>query len=146
GRWLLRPEPPQSVHVVLSRFGQVPLPRYIRGGQAGAGDRERYQTVYASRPGAVAAPTAGVHFPPAVFDALTRRGIATAFVTLHVGPGTFQPIQAEDLTKHRVEAEWAELPAATAEAINACKSRRGRVIAVGTTSTRVLESAAQRGS
>jgi S-adenosylmethionine:tRNA ribosyltransferase-isomerase len=131
---------------LLARHGSVPLPPYIRkarGGEELPSDRERYQTVYARRDGAVAAPTAGLHFTPAVFDALKDRGIDWTFVTLHVGPGTFQPVEAEDVRQHSVQAEWGELPADTAEAIRECKARGGRVVAVGTTSVRVLETVAQ---
>jgi S-adenosylmethionine:tRNA ribosyltransferase-isomerase len=139
GRWLVRPGETGSMAEVLARHGQVPIPPYIREGRASTRDIERYQTVYARQPGAVAAPTAGLHFTPEVFAALKERGIACAFVTLHVGPGTFQPVKVEDVRQHRVEPEWGQLPANTAAAIAACKARGGRVIAVGTTSVRVLE-------
>jgi S-adenosylmethionine:tRNA ribosyltransferase-isomerase len=149
GRWLVRPAAPGSAAALLAEYGQVPLPPYIRKARGkdeeGPADRERYQTVYARRPGAVAAPTAGLHFTPEVFDALERRGVGRAFVTLHVGPGTFQPVQAEDVTEHRVQAEWCELPPETAAAVAACKARGRRVVAVGTTSVRVLETAARAG-
>jgi S-adenosylmethionine:tRNA ribosyltransferase-isomerase len=130
---------------LLERHGHVPLPPYIRKGTDLPEDRERYQTLYARRPGAVAAPTAGLHFTDDVFRRLDARGIARAFVTLHVGLGTFQPIQHDDFTKHAMHAEWADLPAATAEAIAASKTRGGRVVAVGTTTVRVLETAAASG-
>jgi S-adenosylmethionine:tRNA ribosyltransferase-isomerase len=145
GHWLARPGEPGSPGELLERFGQVPLPPYIRKGHAAAGDRERYQTVYARRAGAVAAPTAGLHFTPRVFEQLEQRGIGRTFVTLHVGLGTFQPIQAEDVTQHRMHREWGELPAAAAEALAACRARGGRVVAVGTTSVRVLETVAASG-
>jgi S-adenosylmethionine:tRNA ribosyltransferase-isomerase len=153
GRWLVRPEAAGAAAELLARHGRVPLPPYIRKArqgdgaaeEAGEADRERYQTVYAHRPGAVAAPTAGLHFTPEVFDGLRRRGIGWAFVTLHVGPGTFQPVQAEDLSAHRVEAECGEVHAAAAEAIATVRARGGRVVAVGTTSVRVLETAAAAG-
>jgi S-adenosylmethionine:tRNA ribosyltransferase-isomerase len=142
GRWLARPEEPGDPAELLARHGQVPIPPYIRKGRARDEDAERYQTVYAARPGAVAAPTAGLHFTPAVFEALRRRGIDRGFVTLHVGPGTFQPVQVEDVDRHRMQPEWGELPAATAEAMTDARARGGRVVAVGTTVVRVLESAA----
>jgi S-adenosylmethionine:tRNA ribosyltransferase-isomerase len=123
----------------------VPLPPYVRKGRAGAADRERYQTVYAQRTGAVAAPTAGLHFTPEVFDRLRDRGIERTFVTLHVGLGTFEPIQPGDYRQHRMHREWAELPATAAEAVAACRGRGGRVVAVGTTSVRVLETVAASG-
>jgi S-adenosylmethionine:tRNA ribosyltransferase-isomerase len=145
GRWRVRPATGRTAREWLLRYGHVPLPPYIRKGRAAEADRERYQTVYADRLGAVAAPTAGLHFTPGIFEALRQRGISWAFVTLHVGPGTFQPVQVEEVSQHRVQAEWAELPTATAEAIVACKSRGGRVVAVGSTSTRVLETAGQQG-
>jgi S-adenosylmethionine:tRNA ribosyltransferase-isomerase len=123
----------------------VPLPPYIRKGRAVADDQQRYQTVYARRAGAVAAPTAGLHFTPELFERLGRRGIAHTFVTLHVGLGTFQPIQAADVTRHRMHREWGELSEPAAAAVAACQARGGRVVAVGTTSVRVLETVAAAG-
>ncbi len=145
GRWLARPSEPGSPPELLARHGQVPLPPYIRKGRAAAEDQERYQTVYARRAGAVAAPTAGLHFTPRLFERLEARGVGRAFVTLHVGLGTFQPIQSDDVTQHRMHREWGELPAVTAEAISACRARGGRVVAVGTTTVRVLETVAATG-
>jgi S-adenosylmethionine:tRNA ribosyltransferase-isomerase len=142
GHWLTEPSPPGRPAELLAVSGRVPLPPYIRKGRAGAGDKERYQTVYARADGSVAAPTAGLHFTPAVFDALAARGIDRAYVTLHVGLGTFEPIKTADPTRHRMHSEWGEVPAATVEAVRACRARGGRVIAVGTTATRALESAA----
>jgi len=142
GRWRVRPGVAGSAVEILARFGHVPLPHYIRKGEDRPEDRERYQTVYADRAGSVAAPTAGLHFTPAVFERLEQRGVARAAVTLHVGIGTFRPIVVEDVTQHTMHAEYAEVPAATVEAIAACKARGGRVVAVGTTTTRTLESAA----
>jgi len=103
-------------------------------------DRKTYQTVFASNPGAVAAPTAGLHFTPEMLNAVRRRGVGVAAVTLHVGPGTFQPVKTEDIERHRMHEERFELPAATARAVNAARCAGGRVIAVGTTAVRVLES------
>jgi S-adenosylmethionine:tRNA ribosyltransferase-isomerase len=145
GHWLARPAEPGDAVELLRRHGHVPLPPYVRKGRAGAADRERYQTVYAARPGAVAAPTAGLHFTPGVLERCEARGIARTFVTLHVGLGTFQPIQSEDVTRHRMHREWGEMTAAAAVAVNACKARGGRVVAVGTTSVRVLETVAATG-
>lgn len=143
GHWLAQPGESGAAADLLQRYGRVPLPPYIRKGRAVEQDRERYQTVYAQNAGAVAAPTAGLHFTPAVFESLRARGIEWTFLTLHVGPGTFQPVQAEDISQHQMQSEWGELPAATAQSINACKERGRRVVAVGSTSVRVLETAAQ---
>jgi S-adenosylmethionine:tRNA ribosyltransferase-isomerase len=145
GHWLAEPTPPGRPADLLAVSGRVPLPPYIRKGRADAADRERYQTVYARADGSVAAPTAGLHFTPAVFDRLKARGIAWAHITLHVGLGTFEPMKSNDPVQHTMHAEWGEVPAATVEAIRACTARGGRVIAVGTTATRALESAARGG-
>jgi S-adenosylmethionine:tRNA ribosyltransferase-isomerase len=142
GRWLARPEETGPAAALLARYGRTPLPPYIRKGRAAPGDRERYQTVYARQAGAVAAPTAGLHFTRGLFDALHERGIERTFVTLHIGVGTFQPVTVEDVTQHRVQPEWGEVRAAAAEAVAACRARGRRVVAVGTTSVRVLETAA----
>jgi S-adenosylmethionine:tRNA ribosyltransferase-isomerase len=141
GRWLARPSVAGATPEILNRHGQIPIPPYIRKGRADVDDLRHYQTLYARKDGAVAAPTAGLHFTEDVFAELANRGIERAFVTLHVGPGTFQPVKVEDVRQHRVEAEWGELPEETARAIQRCHERQGRVIAVGTTSVRVLESA-----
>jgi S-adenosylmethionine:tRNA ribosyltransferase-isomerase len=143
GRWQARPEAEGSAVELLERHGQIPLPPYIRKGVAAEADRESYQTIYARAPGSVAAPTAGLHFTPEVFARLDERGIARAFVTLHVGTGTFQPVQAADIRQHTMHQEWGSLPAETVAAIALCRARGGRIIAVGTTSVRVLESAAR---
>ncbi len=145
GRWQVRPLAEGSAADLLSRHGHMPLPPYIRKGVAHAGDVEHYQTVYARQAGAVAAPTAGFHFTQGVFDRLRERGVGCAFVTLHVGLGTFRPIEVADYTQHPMHREWGTLPEATARAIDECKRRGGRVIAVGTTSVRVLETAARLG-
>jgi len=145
GRWLAQPSEPGTPAELLPRYGRVPLPPYIRKGRAGTGDSERYQTVYARQVGAVAAPTAGLHFTPAVFETLKQRGIYWTCLTLHVGPGTFQPVQVEDVAEHRMESERGELPATAADAINTCKARGRRVIAVGTTSVRILETVGRHG-
>jgi S-adenosylmethionine:tRNA ribosyltransferase-isomerase len=145
GCWHVRPDPPGDPLDLLTRSGQTPLPPYIRKGRGDDTDRERYQTVYARHAGAIAAPTAGLHFTPAVFARLEQRGIPRAFVTLHVGVGTFQPIQTEDITQHRMHHEWGELPQATVTAIRHCRERGGRVVAVGTTTVRVLETVAAAG-
>ena len=130
---------------VMERHGHVPLPPYIAHGDA-AEDAERYQTVYAARPGAVAAPTAGLHFSRDLLDRLARRGVELATVTLHVGAGTFQPVRARNLSGHRMHSEWFEISEATATAVNAAKSGHRRIVAVGTTSLRALESAGSSGA
>ncbi len=123
--------------------GEPPLPPYIRRPEgASAEDRERYQTVYARERGAVAAPTAGLHFTPEVLEAARARGVAVATVTLHVGYGTFEPVRVDDLRAHRVAPERIAIPEATAVAVAEARARGGRVVAVGTTATRALESAA----
>ena len=145
GRWQVQALTPGSAIELLDRFGQIPLPPYIRKGAARDDDRTRYQTIYANQAGAVAAPTAGLHFTERVFSALKARGIAWTTVTLHVGLATFQPIQVDDYTQHPMHHEWGQLTQETADAIHACKARGGRVIAVGTTSVRVLETVARLG-
>ncbi|MCD8504735.1 MAG: tRNA preQ1(34) S-adenosylmethionine ribosyltransferase-isomerase QueA [Burkholderiaceae bacterium] len=124
----------------LDQHGHVPLPPYIEH-EDQPEDEQRYQTVYARHPGAVAAPTAGLHFDEAMLDELGKRGIAKAFVTLHVGAGTFQPVRDNDLSRHQMHSEWYTVPAQTVAAIEAAKAAGGRVVAVGTTSVRALESA-----
>ena len=121
--------------------GDMPLPPYI-GRAADASDRERYQTVFADEPGAVAAPTAGLHFDQATLQSLDSAGVAIARLTLHVGAGTFQPLRSDDIASHRMHAERFRVPASTVAAIEAARQRGGRVIAVGTTVVRALESAA----
>jgi S-adenosylmethionine:tRNA ribosyltransferase-isomerase len=132
---------PQSADQAIEQHGHVPLPPYIRR-EAREADRERYQTVYAREPGSVAAPTAGLHFTPALFARLLARGVATAEVVLHVGPGTFRPVEVADVRDHRVDPEDYAIPTDTAAAIARTREQGGRVVAVGTTATRALESAA----
>ena len=127
----------------LEQGGAVPLPPYIRGGTADAQDRADYQTLFARHDGSVAAPTAGLHFTPALMAAMAEAGIATAGVTLHVGAGTFQPVRVEDTDAHTMHAEWGEVPEATARAIEATRATGGRVVSIGTTSLRLLESVAR---
>ena len=129
---------------VLKRIGEVPLPPYIRR-QATAADAERYQTVYASRDGAVAAPTAGLHFDRELLERIAAKGVQSAFVTLHIGAGTFQPVREERIADHRMHSEYVEVPQTACAAVNACRERGGRVVAVGTTVVRALESAAGAG-
>jgi S-adenosylmethionine:tRNA ribosyltransferase-isomerase len=127
----------------LDASGQMPLPPYIaRRRPAGSEDRDRYQTVYAQRRGSVAAPTAGLHFTEGLLDRLGARGIDHCFVTLHVGPGTFLPVTVDKVEDHRMHAEWGEVPEDVAARLNRVREEGGRIVAVGTTSTRLLESAA----
>ncbi|WP_020473294.1 tRNA preQ1(34) S-adenosylmethionine ribosyltransferase-isomerase QueA [Zavarzinella formosa] len=144
-RWLAEPSPPAPAVELLNTFGHIPLPPYIRKGVDEPDDRERYQTIFAARQGSVAAPTAGLHFTPELLEELRKKGIEQAKVTLHVGLGTFAPIKTEDPTKHEMHSEWGSVPESTVDAINHCRSRGGRVIAIGTTATRALESAASSG-
>ncbi|SEC78176.1 S-adenosylmethionine:tRNA ribosyltransferase-isomerase [Rhizobiales bacterium GAS188] len=127
----------------IERFGQMPLPPYIAGKRPeDAQDRSDYQTVYAREPGAVAAPTAGLHLTEGLMQAIRARGVALATVTLHVGAGTFLPVKADDTAEHRMHPEWGEIDAQAAQTINAARAAGGRVIALGTTSLRLIESAA----
>ncbi len=135
---------PDPVLALLERHGSVPLPPYITHGADGE-DETRYQTVYADKPGAVAAPTAGLHFDQAMLDRLETQGVERAFVTLHVGAGTFQPVRVARISEHVMHAERYAVPAETLRRIHATRARGGRVIAVGTTSVRSLEAAARDG-
>ena len=143
GRWVVRPEPAGPVGLLLDRFGRVPLPPYIRKGHEGPGDRVRYQTVYAEEPGSVAAPTAGLHFTDDLFRRLEARGVATADVTLHVGVGTFRPIETDLIEDHVMHAERGGISPETADRLNARRAEGGRLVAVGTTSARLIETAAR---
>jgi S-adenosylmethionine:tRNA ribosyltransferase-isomerase len=147
GMWRVRVAPAEAAVEVLSRVGRTPLPPYIKrvANDPNDPDRATYQTVYAAEPGAVAAPTAGLHFTPALLEQLAASGIHRAEVVLHVGLGTFQPIAVEDLAEHRMHAEWYELDANAAAIINTARASGGRIVAVGTTSTRVLETCASSG-
>ncbi|MFZ3202436.1 MAG: tRNA preQ1(34) S-adenosylmethionine ribosyltransferase-isomerase QueA [Pseudomonas sp.] len=134
----------EEVLPLLERVGHMPLPPYIDRPDDAA-DRERYQTVYAERSGAVAAPTAGLHFDQALLATIAGMGVESAFVTLHVGAGTFQPVRVERIEDHHMHSEWLEVGQQVVDAVAACRARGGRVIAVGTTSVRSLESAARDG-
>ena len=150
GRWpnddgpLYRFELSSDPYALMAQFGHVPLPPYITRTDS-ADDEQRYQTIFARNPGAVAAPTAALHFDEAVLARLEARGIAHASVTLHVGAGTFQPVKTERIADHVMHFERFEVPPATHQAIAACRARGGRVVAVGTTTVRALESAAKFG-
>ena len=135
---------PSDPFALLETHGHVPLPPYIEHADD-SDDASRYQTVFAAAPGAVAAPTAALHFDADLLDRLTARGVALAHVTLHVGAGTFQPVRVEQLADHKMHSEWFDVPAATVAAIAQTKAQGGRVLAVGTTTLRALESAARGG-
>ncbi|AYD46053.1 tRNA preQ1(34) S-adenosylmethionine ribosyltransferase-isomerase QueA [Yersinia rochesterensis] len=138
----LRFDDERDVFTILNVVGHMPLPPYIDRPDEDA-DRELYQTVYSQRPGAVAAPTAGLHFDEPMLAALREKGIEMAFVTLHVGAGTFQPVRVDTIEEHIMHSEYAEVPQEVVDAVLACKARGNRVVAVGTTSVRSLESAAK---
>ena len=149
-RFVLSNNAGDDPYTLMERHGHMPLPPYIERQQQGANpdaaqDVERYQTVFAKAPGAVAAPTAALHFDQALLSDLQARGVHTAYVTLHVGAGTFQPVKTENLAEHRMHSEWYHVPLATQQALADCKARGGRVVAVGTTTVRSLESWAATG-
>jgi S-adenosylmethionine:tRNA ribosyltransferase-isomerase len=135
---------PSDAIELIDRYGQLPLPPYIQHA-ADATDTQRYQTVYAKHPGAVAAPTAGLHFDQALLDQLQQQGVLLTWLTLHVGAGTFQPVRTENLAEHQMHSEWYRLPQTTVDIIETAKRSGCKVIAVGTTSMRALESASQTG-
>jgi S-adenosylmethionine:tRNA ribosyltransferase-isomerase len=142
GSWTLAFEGEEPVEVLLERAGRMPLPPYIAGKRpTDEADRSDYQTMFAQRDGAVAAPTASLHFTPELVAGLDEAGIQRETLTLHVGAGTFLPVKARDTAEHRMHAEWGSIGAATAERLNAARKAGGRVIPVGTTSLRLLESA-----
>lgn len=143
--WLIEFSGDEPFNDWLEREGDMPLPPYLQR-TAEADDRERYQTVFADCPGAVAAPTAGLHFTPALLEGLRRKGVQIATLTLHTGLGTFQPVRVERVADHRIHTEYYHLPESTAAAIAATRERGGRVVAVGTTSARTLEYAAAENS
>jgi len=146
GYWTATIRSDEDHHTLLEHFGTMPLPPYMRRELATDEDRERYQTVYANQPGAVAAPTAGLHFTPALLDRCSQNGINIAKVTLHVGIGTFKPISSETLEAHKMHSEWCELSQASAELLNTTRQNGGRIVSVGTTSMRTLESVAREGA
>jgi S-adenosylmethionine:tRNA ribosyltransferase-isomerase len=143
-RFVLSNDQGDDPYAMMQRHGHVPLPPYITHSDS-PDDVQRYQTVFAKNPGAVAAPTAALHFDDALFAQLDAAGVERAYVTLHVGAGTFQPVKTEVLSEHQMHSEWYEVPQATQDAIAACKARGGRIVAVGTTSVRTLESWAKTG-
>ena len=143
-RFVLSNDAGDDPHTLMERHGHVPLPPYITHSDSPE-DVARYQTVFAKNPGAVAAPTAALHFDDALLATLDTMGVQRAHVTLHVGAGTFQPVKTENLAEHQMHSEWYDVPAATQQALADCRARGGRVVAVGTTTVRTLESWAQTG-
>ncbi len=142
GSWTLAFAGEEPVEVLLERAGRMPLPPYIAGKRpTDEADRQDYQTIFAERDGAVAAPTAALHFTPALLSALDAAGVERETLTLHVGAGTFLPVKADDTSDHRMHSEWGSIDAGTADRLNAARAAGGRIIAVGTTSLRLLESA-----
>ncbi len=146
GTWAVMPKSDEETFELLERVGRVPLPPYIRKGEMVSSDRQQYQTVYAEKPGAVAAPTAGLHFTKPLLDRLEQQEVDICRLTLHVGLGTFRPVTADRLADHQMHSEWGCLGPQSVEQLNACRQRGGRIIAVGTTSVRVLETAAADGT
>lgn len=145
GYWTATVQSDEDQHSLLEHFGTMPLPTYMHRERANEIDWERYQTVYADQPGAVAAPTAGLHFTPALLERCTLTGIHIAKITLHVGVGTFKPISTQTLEDHKMHSEWCELSEESAKQINEARQSGGRIISVGTTCVRTLESIAQQG-
>lgn len=150
GMWEVEIDPPLPAMDILARIGSMPLPPYIRrlaeqAAEQDRFDRCRYQTVYAQSPGAVAAPTAGLHFTTSLLDDLKAKGIGIAAVLLHVGLGTFQPIETGDLADHEMHSEWYDLPSETVQRLDRVRGESGRIVAVGTTAVRVLESCGRSG-
>jgi len=146
GIWVAEPEATGSFVQLLEQVGRVPLPPYIRGGQMQPDDWTRYQTVFAETPGAIAAPTAGLHFTAELLAELTHAGVQLHHVTLHVGIGTFRPIAVEHLDAHQMHAEWCQISESTTQSLCACRAAGGRIVAVGTTSVRTLETASANGT
>jgi S-adenosylmethionine:tRNA ribosyltransferase-isomerase len=145
GSWAARPESDEDALQLLERVGHVPLPPYIRGGEMVASDRASYQTVYAAKPGAVAAPTAGLHLTSELLSRLARQGVQICRLTLHVGPGTFRPVTTERLASHQMHAEWGCIDESAVQRLQRRRKSGGRIVAVGTTTVRVLETAARDG-
>jgi S-adenosylmethionine:tRNA ribosyltransferase-isomerase len=145
GMWLAHPESDEPPFEILDRIGRVPLPPYIRSGEMVESDRTNYQTVFASVPGAAAAPTAGLHFTPELLGRLAAAGIEVCDVTLHVGLDTFRPITAETLDQHKMHSEWGQISEQSATRLRAARGAGDRIVAIGTTSVRVLETAARSG-
>jgi S-adenosylmethionine:tRNA ribosyltransferase-isomerase len=146
GVWQAQPESDDDAFELLQRYGTVPLPPYMHRKVAADSDWDRYQTTFAATPGSVAAPTAGLHFTPELLAACSERGVDQSRVTLHVGMGTFRPISVERLSDHDMHSEWCELGEASAQHLRQTKGNGGRIVSVGTTSVRTLETAARSGT
>ncbi|MFN3152213.1 tRNA preQ1(34) S-adenosylmethionine ribosyltransferase-isomerase QueA [Bremerella sp.] len=146
GQWAVKPLTDESPFDVLERVGRVPLPHYIRGGEMMPEDWKDYQTVFAENPGAVAAPTAGLHFTHELLNKISAQGVDRQFVTLHVGMGTFRPIGVDNIEEHEMHFEYGEIDQPTVDRLKEVKTNGGRVVSVGTTATRVLETAAASGT
>ncbi len=142
GTWLVKPRTDEETFAALDKVGRVPIPPYIRSGKMNESDKTDYQTVFAQEPGAIAAPTAGLHFTPPLLREIEAKGVERFPLTLHVGVGTFKPIAVQRLSEHRMHSEWGTISSETASKINVRRESGGRTVAVGTTSVRVLESAA----
>jgi S-adenosylmethionine:tRNA ribosyltransferase-isomerase len=145
GIWIARPKSDEATLPLLERVGRIPLPHYIRDGVAYGDDSERYQTVFGVNPGSAAAPTAGLHFSRELLGQLESRGVDSARVTLHVGIDTFRPVSVSTLAEHKMHSEWGRIEADAVDRLRGAKERGGRVVAVGTTAMRVLETAARDG-
>jgi S-adenosylmethionine:tRNA ribosyltransferase-isomerase len=145
GNWIVKPSSSEDPYALLERVGRIPLPPYIREGEMTESDREHYQTVFARVPGSVAAPTAGLHFNKSLLEKFKGRGVSIVYLTLHVGLGTFRPISAETLAEHKMHSEWGAIDHNAIETIRETKKRGGRTVAVGTTTVRLLETAASDG-
>jgi S-adenosylmethionine:tRNA ribosyltransferase-isomerase len=141
GAWAVKPETEGEPLSLLQQVGRVPLPPYIRGGEMHESDRASYQTVYADKPGAVAAPTAGLHFTEPLLHAIQGKNVGISRVTLHVGMGTFRPIAVDSLADHQMHAEWGSIDSQAAAEVNERRAAGGRIVAIGTTAVRVLETA-----
>jgi S-adenosylmethionine:tRNA ribosyltransferase-isomerase len=146
GSWVVKPESPLETFALLEQVGRVPLPPYIRKGEMLPDDRQNYQTVFARNPGAVAAPTAGLHFTQHLLDQIQARGVLLCWVTLHVGQGTFRPIETDEIEEHPMHAEWGHVSPETVATLTNCRAQGGRIVAVGTTAVRLLETAAAEGT
>lgn len=146
GVWIARPRSSESTLALLERVGRIPLPHYIRDGVALGADVERYQTVFAVHPGSAAAPTAGLHFSKELLHQLESRGVTSTRVTLHVGLDTFRPVSVTNLAEHKMHTEWGRIEQPAVEQLAAARQSGGRVIAIGTTAMRVLETSARSGS